>query len=305
MNEIIFKNIIDDMKDKNLNMESVIITENNKEYKYIFHEEKRGNIRSLSKTVTCLALGIAIEKGLFKNGLEEHIIKYFSDFKIYNAANLQYLNEIKLKHLITLTVGYEDKLLYSQQLSELKGKDLCEFVLNYPIKHNPGEYFQYSNAPIYLLSVILESVTGMKLSQFVSEEILSKLEIVDFNWQESEQNHSMGCSGLELTGIDLHKVGKLILNKGIYNEKQVVSSNWISEMTKLQIKTPTMYDENRALPKYGYGYNLWICENGIFYHDGTAGQYIIVIPNKNIVITTTGNQTPMRPITECMRELFL
>jgi len=164
MNEIIFKNIIDDMKDKNLNMESVIITENNKEYKYIYNEEKRGNIRSLSKTVTCLALGIAIEEGLFKNGLEEHIIKYFSDIKIHNADNLQYLNEIKLKHLITLTVGYEDKLLYSQQLSELKGKDLCEFVLNYPIKHNPGEYFQYSNAPIYLLSVILESVTGESLS---------------------------------------------------------------------------------------------------------------------------------------------
>lgn len=75
-------------------------------------------------------------------------------------------------------------------------------------------------------------------------------------------------------------------------------------MSTLKVFTPNNYDETRVLPKYGYGYNLWVCKNGTYYHDGSDGQYIIVVPNKNMVITITADQKDMKPITACMKKLF-
>lgn len=303
MNEL-FEEIIKSMEIENLNMGSVIITCDGKEYKKLYTEEKLENIRSLSKTITSLLSGIAIDRGYFKNGIDEYIMKFFEDVKINNADNLKYLKEIKIKHLITLTVGYEEKILNEKHLETIKGQDLCEFALNYPIKHKPGEYFFYTNAPIYLLSAIMEKETGMKLSAFAEKELFRKIGINNFNWIESDQHHSMGCTGLEITPSDLHKIAKLFLSKGTHNNEQIVSAKWIEEMSTLKVETPSKYDEDRALPKYGYGYNFWICKNGIFYHDGTGGQYIIIVPDKKMVITTTGNQMPMNPITDCMKSLF-
>ncbi len=304
MNETLFEEVIKAMQQENLNMQSLIITCDSKEYKHIFTNERFINIRSISKTMTSLALGIAIEKGYFKNGLEEYIMPYFESVKISNEDNIKYLEKTKLKHLVTLSMGYEEMILNEKHTANLGETDLCELALNYPIKHNPGEFFFYTNAPIYLLSMIIEKVVGMKLSQFVGMEVLDKIGITDYTWVESKQGHSMGCTGLTITPNDLHKIGKLFLNNGKYNNLQIIPSNWFSEMTKLQIETPNNYDESRALPKYGYGFNLWVCKNGIYYHDGSDGQYMIVVPNKNMVITTTADQNNMKPITACMKKLF-
>lgn len=305
MNEIEFRNVISNMKKENLNMQSLIITCDDKEYKHIFTNDDPKNIRSISKTITSLALGIAIEKGYFKNGIEEYIMQYFEDININNKDNIKYLKKTKLKHLVTLSMGYEEMILNEKHIANLKGEDLCQLALDFPIKHNPGEFFFYTNAPMYLLSIIIERVVGIKLSEFVAKEILNKMGIVNYSWVESEQGHSMGCTGLIISPDDLHKIGKMLLNKGIYNNIQIISNDWFSKMTKLQIRTPNKYDDKRALPKYGYGYNLWICKNGIYYHDGSDGQYIIIVPSKNMVITTTADQNDMKPITNCMRELFL
>jgi len=305
MNEQVFKNIIDKMISNNLNMESLIITCDDKEYKHLFVVENTQNIRSLSKTITALALGVAIEKGCFKNGIEENVMNYFNDIEISYKNNMQYLRQLKIKHLITLSTGYEEQILTEKHITTLDEKeDLCKFALNYPIHHNPGDYFFYSNAPIYLLSIIIEKETGKKLSEFVYEEILQKLQIKNYNWLESKQNHTMGCTGLELIPSDLHKIGVMVLNNGIYNSKQIIPSSWLKEMTTLKIETPNNYNKEKVLPKYGYGYNLWICKNGIYYHDGSDGQYLIIIPNKRMVITITAKEQNMNLITECIRELL-
>ncbi len=153
--------------------------------------------------------------------------------------------------------------------------------------------------------MIIEKATKMKLSEFVNKEIFSEIDIKNYDWIESEQGHSMGCTGLTITPSDLHKLGELILNNGSYNNEQIIPSDWLKEMSSIKIETPLNYNEERTLPKYGYGYNLWICKNGIFYHDGSDGQYIIIVPSKNMVITTTASQEKMKPITDCMKELFI
>ena len=90
----------------------------------------------------------------------------------------------------------------------------------------------------------------------------------------------------------------------MFEGKQLVPKDWVEAMTKVQVPTPMMYDEKRVFPKYGYGFYIYICKNGNYYIDGTDGQYLIVLKDKGILITTFGHQPDMKPITECFRELL-
>jgi len=232
-------------------------------------------------------------------------LPYFKDIEITNEANSKYLELIQIKHLLTHTMGHDKQLLDKSHLKALSDDiNLVKYVLNYPLKHAPGEYFCYSNAPIYLLSVIIEKVTGMKLQEFAKQEIMDKMNI-NFNWSESKEHHTWGATGLETLPTDLHKLGKLFLDSGKYNELQIVPNSWLEEMRTFRVLTPTWYIESTPLPKYGYGYNLWICENGIYYKDGTDAQYMIINPNKNILITITANDQENRhKILKCLKEIL-
>lgn len=301
-----FNSSINKMIEESLKMDTVIVKQNDTVYKYVFEGgNERKNIRSISKVIVSMCTGIAISKGYFPDGVEELIFKYFSDRIITNVENIKYLECLKIKHLITLTMGHNERTMNSAQMASLQGKDLIDYILNFPICNEPGQSFLYTNPPAYLMSYIIQKVTGKKLLDFAKENIFNYLDISDITWKESEQGVNMGCTGIEINADDLLKIGELLLNDGKFNGTQVVPSEWIKFMKTLKVKTPMMFDEKRVLPKFGYGYNLWICENGTFYCDGTDGQYLIVVPDKKMVIVTMGYQSNMKPITECLRNIIL
>lgn len=287
-------------------MESLIITEGSNEFCHLFVNESLKDIKSMSKMVTGLALGCAISKGYFKDGLDTYILKYFKNENITNKDNLKYLRKLQIRHLISYTAGYDKQLLNKAHLSTIKEvTNFTEYALNYPLKYEPGKKFVFSNAPIYLLSIIIERETGIKLKDFVEKEIMKNLNIIDFEWDESSEGHTWGATGLKMYPSDLHKIGKLLLNDGIYNGKQIIPKNYITEMKKLKYLSPYDYVEGRVIPKYGHGYTLWLCKNGIYFHDGKGGQYVICVPNKDMVITITADDEEHRhDILENLRELI-
>ena len=300
-----FNESIQQMLNQNLAMDSVIVKQGTNIFKHVFENgTQRKNIRSISKPIVSLCVGIAIEEGYFPNGIEEYIYPFIEDRCIKEETNKAYLKKLKIKHLITLTLGHEVRSMNSSQMAELKGKDLIDFVLNFPILHEPGSYFLYTNTPAYFMSYILQKVTGKKLLEYAKEKLFNPLGITDVNWKESEQGINMGCTGIDILNDDLLKIGELLLNDGIFEGKRIVDAKWIKAMKTPQVETPSMYDAKRVLPKFAYGYNLWICKNGTFYCDGTDGQYLIVLPHKDLIIVTMGYQSNMKPITECLRNLI-
>lgn len=301
----IFESVIATMKKKELSMDSIMISDDEVSFSYDFSKENRKvNIRSVSKTITSLCLGVAISQGVFPDGVDENIMPYLSQYNIVNSKNADYLSRAKLKHLISLTLGHEDSLLQRKQVDLLGDQDLCSYALNYPLLHEPGEYFLYSNAPIYILSVVLQNAVGMKLFDFAKQWLFEPLEISDISWAESRQGYNMGCTGIVLQHRDFHKFGIILRDDGVFEGKQVVPSDWVKDMKTIKNRTPSMYKPFRALPKYAYGYNIWICKNGIYFCDGTDGQYIIIVPKKRLIITTMAHQTDMAPITECLKPYF-
>ena len=98
---------------------------------------------------------------------------------------------------------------------------------------------------------------------------------------------------------DLHKIGRLIHDDGVYNKEQIVPVSWIQNMRTPHVPSPThRYIADRAFPKWSYGLNLWICQDGNYYCDGTDGQYMIIIPKQNVVITSTAHQPDTTPVSE-------
>lgn len=306
INENKFQTIIYNLEKSKLKIESLLITKNGKDYYHSFVDEKLKDIRSISKMVTGLALGVAIEKGYFKHGIDTYVLPYFQEVAITNKENLKYLEKLQIKHLISYTAGYDKQLLNKAHLTTIKGvTNFTSYALNYPLKYAPGEKFVFCNAPIYLLSIIIEKETGMKLKDFAEKEIISKLDITNFEWKESLEKHTWGATGLKLLPTDLHKIGKILLNNGKYNGSQIVPSNWIKEMNKLRNLSPNEYVSGRVIPKYGHGYTLWLCQNGTYFHDAKGGQYVICVPKKNMVITITADDEEHRhDILENLRQLI-
>ena len=315
MNKYIFQSVVEKFQnatDKNgdfLDMDSLMISQGDEVYKHKFKgEDSLHNLRSVSKPIIGLTLGIAIENGLKLGGetitLETKIFPFFKDkIEITNYKNILKLEEVSLKHLLTNTIGYADGLLFSNDIADKDPFTFLDYIFNYDITYNPGETFIYSNVGPYIISALIQEELEMNLAEWVSRNLFQKIGIKNFEWK-NYGNYCAGATGLKMSHDDLHKIGHILLDKGLYKGQQLVRSDWIEAMTKIQVLTPTMYDDERVFPKYGYGFYIYICKNGNYYIDGTDGQYLIVLRDKGILITTIGHQSDMKPITECFRELL-
>lgn len=302
-------NTIKDNEGKNLSIKSIYISFDGDMHSHHFVDaDQKYNLRSACKVLIALAIGIAIDEKMIVNGeplsLETYIWPTLQGIeKIVNLNNLEKLKKMKLKHLLTHTMGYNVKLLKSKDIKGMNYYDLLDYTLNYDLVYEPGEYFLYSNAGPYVISAFFQENFRQNISDFINDKIFKKINILNYEWI----NYGKYCAastGLYLRNYDLHKVGLLLLNQGVYNDQQIVSANWIKQQTSPQVVTPEMYDEKRVFPKYAYGYLMWVCKDGSCYVDGTDGQYLIVIPRKKIVITTIADQKDMKPITRCFDHLL-
>ncbi|MBK9043196.1 MAG: serine hydrolase [Saprospiraceae bacterium] len=315
MDKYIFESVVKKMqkaRDKegnSLNMDSIMISQGADVFKHKFkNEEALNDLRSISKPIIGLSLGIAMDEGLTLRGepltLNTKILPFFQEkIKFTNESNIAKWQRVTLRHVLTHTIGFAEGLLFSKDIKERDPFTLLDYVFNYDITHEPGECFVYSNVGPYILSALIQEELGLNLSDWVNSKFFEKIGIKKYEWK-NYGNYCAGATGLRISHDDLHKVGQILVGGGIFEGKQLVPKYWVEAMTKLQVFTPTMYDEKRVFPKYGYGFYIYICKNGNYYIDGTDGQYLIVLKDKGILITTFGHQPDMKPITECFRELL-
>lgn len=315
MNNSDFKKVIDnfqtikDKDNKHLQMDSIIISDltEGRRYKHLFNEDDCLHpVRSICKSVVSMCYGIMLDDNNELN-LDSLIWPIIKDkVHLSNNENIDKLSKIKLIHLFTHTIGFNVKLLKSKDVADIDPSTYLDLVCNTPIEFMPGEHFLYSNAAPFLLSVVFQEVTGENLSVFAKKNIFNKIGISDYKWK-NYGNYCAGATGLELTSDDLHKLALLLASNGNWQGVQVVPQLWMSEMKKTKIFTPSMYNAERVFPKYAYGLLIWICGNEAdsnYFIDGSDGQYILIVPKKDLIITILGHQKDMKPITECVRFLL-
>lgn len=263
---------------------------------------------SVSKTFTATAVGLAINEG--KLNLTDPVVKFFPD-KL-PAEQSDNLKAMTVRDLLTMTCGHDVE-------PNSKNRDSLDWVqafLAWPVPHKPGEYYLYNSIGTYMLSAIVQQVTGEKVLDYLDTRLFQPLHINRPEWEESPQGINCGGWGLQLKTEDMAKMGQLFLQKGQWNGKQLVPAEWLKEMSSYQVPSApagTRFEdlEKAGLNKdnnewvQGYGYQMWICRHNAFRADGFAGQYIMVFPDRDAVLVLTTSSSLYQPYMDLIWEYLL
>jgi CubicO group peptidase (beta-lactamase class C family) len=285
-------------------MNSLLVSDPAGTFRHDFtaHRAKPVNIRSISKVVVSLAVGAAIAEGVTIRGrplsLDLEIGPFFAEFLgRQSARGRAHLQAVRLRHLLTNTMGFDEGFLFRD---DLHGQDLDALVphaFSRELVHPPGAHFAYSNVGWFLLSVLVREQLGMTLSDWVTVHVLGKLGITDVTWVRYGR-YEAGGTGLSLSAADVHKIGELLRDDGRYRGRQVVPSAWVAAMRSPVVPTTSAYDP--PLRASGYGYGLWI-GNGAYYCDGAGGQFLIIVPERRTIVVALAEAGDTRTVAGCLR----
>jgi len=243
------------------------------------------DIQSLTKGLMSMLIGIAIDKKYIEN-VDEPIAKYFpEEFKNLTDNRKK---TITIKHILNQTSGLSWKG-YLEHEDWLHSEDPISFVLKKDLENEPGKSYNYNSGATHLLSVIISRATGNTTLEFANEILFRPLNIDLVHWKKRNKGYYDGSGlGLKMKPMDLMKIGQLLEKNGIWNEKQIISKKWIQKLFDTNEKSKTKWGLRNS--KHGFcWYTSKFKGNTIDYGMGYGGQFILIIPNKELIIVTTHN----------------
>lgn len=242
---------------------------------------------SVTKTFTSTAVGFAVSENLLS--VNDKVRSFFPESLPDTIT--PYLDSLAVRHLLTMSVGQHPEPMFSQEDTNNVKTFLAE-----PLVRNPGSKFLYNSYASHILSTIVQKVTGQKISDYLESRLFEPLAIKDVVWMEDIRGVNIGGWGLSVKTEDLAKLGQLYLQKGNWNGKQLLPEWWIEEATSKKIEQYPYYApaENAGNDwAQGYGYQIWRSTHG-YRADGANGQYIIVLPEEDMVVAFTSNVPDMQ-----------
>ena len=259
--------------------------------RYEFDATIKHDMRSVSKSVTSLLVGIAIDRELIKSA-DEPVVKFFPDYASVKTAGW---DQITLRHLLTMSSGIrwdENRAWKDPENDEPhlgNEADPVRYVLSKAVAAAPDSFWNYNGGGTDLLGNVIERVSGKSLEAFAREALFSPLGISDWEWMKYRNEHVAPAAGLRLRPRDAAKIGQLVLNKGTWDGKQIVSAKWIEQSV-----TPRF----QAIGYFGglfyYGQQWWMGRTLSGDKDvkwivaqGLGGQRIFIIPELDLVMVTT------------------
>jgi len=264
-------------------------------------------INSCAKSVMSILVGIAIDRGAI-SGPEARLIDLLGiDERGLDAR----WTRLTLDHLLSMQTGLRsrDSFLYRWEglFAMTSTEDWVAHVLTLPFDAEPGTRFDYSNISTYLLSAILTRATGTSALTFAKEHLFGPLGIDGVRWETDSRGTNVGFARMWMQPRDMAKLGLLYLQHGRWADRQVVSEQWVRHSLQVHGR-PRKYVYIRKAngrPDYitsggywlftnlarpfseGYGYQWWLGKKGTYAAIGVNGQFIMVAPEQNLVVSAT------------------
>lgn len=237
-------------------------------------QKTRLNVYSVAKSVTSLGIGIAMQEKFLT--AEDKLLDFFPEYRHQDIH--PNIKKITVHDLLTMNCGLSGKLFFSDDPKRYQEHDWVDYFFHNDFGFEPGTHFEYCNFNTYMLSCMIEKLTGQTLLEYMKPRFFEPLGIGNADWLTCPMGHSAAANGLMLTIDEMSAIGRLLLQKGKWQGTQLVPEWYIGEATKNQIK--------KDVPKCGYGYQFWINPDYQSYRaDGKYGQYIIVVPEQELVVT--------------------
>ena len=239
--------------------------------------EQPRTIYSVSKGFVSIAAGMAIADGSLR--LSDRVTRILPRQK----PNERW-DSLTLEHLLTMTMGHE-KFTRPRTLEE---------ALSYELVRKPGESFLYDNTCTFLISAMLTKVTSLTVRDYLLDRLFRPLGIGDIEWEASDDGYTVGATGLMLTTSQMSLFGRFLLQRGNWEGRQLVPAAWIDGATRTHVPTRQAHDE--ADCDLGYGYQFWTCRHGAYRLDGRDGQFLVIFPALDAVVTINSTEKNMMPI---------
>ena len=251
-----------------------------------YSDSSLSNSFSMAKSIVGMLIGIAIDEGKIKS-IDEPVADFIPEFK--DAPK----NKITIKHLLMMSSGLDWNEGYASLTSQVTesyyGKDLYQLVTSLKAVEEPGKFWEYKSCDTELLGIILTKATEMSIAEYASQKLWTPLNANHAaQWSlDNENGYEKAFCCFYSNARDFARYGKLYLQKGNWEGKQIVDSNYVNATTTANL----LVDKETNQPTENYGYQFWITNydnHHIFYMRGILGQYVIVIPDKNIIIVRLG-----------------
>jgi CubicO group peptidase (beta-lactamase class C family) len=258
-----------------------------------FHPYYRGSdlhtMQSVSKTVTSVTLGAAIQRQEFPADLDTPILKYFDGYRIANLDDRK--RRITLRHLLTMTAGldWHEDLPYDDPKNSADvmeaTHDWVQYVIDQPMAAEPGTVFVYNSGVTQLVSHIFKKVTGKNVDEYAAEYLFKPLGM-RYHWKHSPTGLADTEGGLYLASRDLAKIGFLFLKQGAWGGKQIVPADWI----QISVTPQVSVGEGR----WQYGFQWWLVpylpspERWAWAAHGFGGQQLLIVPEHELIAVFTG-----------------
>jgi len=266
-----------------------------------YHGTDLHNVQSITKTITGVILGAAIERGDFKAGLDTPVLKYFDTSKVKNLDDRK--RRITLRDLLNMSTGFEwDAQGFEtsgdprNDTSQMEGSDdWVQYTIDKPMATEPGKGFNYNDGAAVLLAYIFQKETGWDIDDYAQKYLFAPLGM-RHEWKRTYLGMVDAEGGLYLNDSDLAKIGYLYLNDGMWDGQQIVSSEWVKQSLALSIQD----DEQDIVGgkvvgaihfKYG---SLWTflklpdSPEYVWLGLGFGGQHLEVFPQEDLILTFTG-----------------
>ena len=241
------------------------------------------SLYSLSKSFTSTAVGLAVAEG--KLSLDDEVLKFFPDQA--PAEPERNLRSMRVSDLLRMSTGHQT------EPPRKNDEPWAKTFLAHPVPFKPGTHFLYNTSATYMLSAIVQKVTGQTVLDYLRPRLFEPLGIDNPTWEASPQGVSAGGYGLSVRTEDIARFGQLYLQKGQWQGRQLVPEAWVEAATARQTSngsTPASdWDQ-------GYGYQIWRCRHGAYRGDGAFGQYCVVLPRQDAVLVVTSGVKDMQAV---------
>lgn len=239
------------------------------------------NIFSVSKSITALMCGIALKEGKIRS-IDDCVTDYIPELRTAD----EHFQRLKIRHLLNMQAGLKFKENYSNPFRSMAllymGHDMVAQIKKLKFKDEPGTKYEYNSMTTAILSYVLERATSTKYATYLSEKLWKPLGMefrATVTLDSKKHRNAKSYGGINTNVRDLAKIGRLVLNNGNWNGRQIVDSAWIAQMY-----VPAMKDtkDNYSLGWYNFTHSKTISAYGLF------GQMIIVYPKYNVVAARLG-----------------
>jgi CubicO group peptidase (beta-lactamase class C family) len=251
---------------------------------------------SLSKSFTSTAVGFAVSEG--RLSVDDPVISFFPEATPKLPDPL--LAAMRVRDLLTMSVGHAKPIMGSEWRQN-EG-DWVKHFLQIPMDHQPGTRFMYNSGATYMLSAIVQQVTGLALLDYLQPRLFKPLGINVDEWDTCPSGINTGGWGLTIKTEDLVRFGLFYLRKGKWNGEQFLPEAWIEEAASKQIFNGSDVESDS---QQGYGYQFWRSRHGAYRADGAFGQFCVVLPDQDAVVAINGGISDMQSVMNLIWEHLL